>query len=138
MFLLKDRAFEIYEANMYGKFLENEFHCCLEITTKEIEFEDSNWAPSLTHQGLILKAKSLEDLYGLVSEWKLENNPHPEVGMLSVFGHAETSNNKITFGSTSEQDLNFSWSGTADVMWNSEFGSDVQFNVSGKLKVTIV
>ncbi len=138
MFHLKDREFEIYEANMYGKFLENELHCYLEITTKEIEFEESNWAPSLSHQGLILKAKSLEDLDGLVSEWSSENNPHPEVGILSVLGHAKTNNNKITFAIASGQELNFSWSGTGDVRWNSEFGSDVQFNVSGKLKVTIV
>lgn len=138
MFHLKDRAFEIYEANMHGKFLEDELHCYLEITTKEIEFEESNWAPSLSHQGLILKAKSLEDLDGLVSEWSSKKNPHPEVGILSVCGHAETDNNKITFGKTSGQEFSVSWSGTGDVMWNSEFGRDVQFNVSGKLKVTIV
>ncbi|MEQ9724010.1 hypothetical protein ABRP29_00095 [Pseudomonas sp. WHRI 8822A] len=138
MFHLKDRAFEIYEANMHGEFLENGLHCYLEITTKEIVFGGSNWAPSLSHQGLILKAKSLGDLDGLMIEWSSENNPHPEVGILSVFCHAETNNNKITFGSASGRELNFSWSGMGDVMWNSEFGSDVQFSVSGKLKTTIV
>jgi len=68
VFHLKDRAFEIYEASMHEKLLENEPHCYLKIITKEIEFEESNWAPPLSHQGLILKAKSLEDLDGLVSE----------------------------------------------------------------------
>ena len=141
MFQLNDLKFDISGSYICVCSTSDEkLGCYLEIETVEIERDDEVWAPTLSHQGLLFNAGSLQDLVNTTHYWKGGydkncDNPHPEIGMLYVFGHENTRENRITFGEIKGNEIEFSWSGIADVDWDEEYGQNVPFKVSTFLKI---
>jgi hypothetical protein len=138
MFVLKDREFEVWEAFIQGRFIDGKLHCALEILSDEVEHDGYNWAPGLGHEGLVLDVSSWEQLQNTTHKWTASDNPHPEIGILTVFGHEETNNNQIVFGLSDGKSIELEWSGIADVSWNSDYGQDVPFKVQCKLEIRSV
>jgi len=61
--------------------------------------------------------------------------PHPEIGILTVFGHEETRENQIQFGKIKDNKIKFFWKGIGDVGWNEKYGLEVPFDVNTKLSI---
>ena len=138
MLKLKNREFKVTESYIKGSFQTSKLECFLEIETEEQDFEDEIWQPSIKHQGLIFDFSTWEELQGTTLQWTSgddESYKHPEVGSFYVFDHVETKNNIMKFGEISNGEIEFSWSGVADIYWDDEFDVDVPFLLETKLTI---
>lgn len=96
------------------------------------------WEPRLYHQGLLLAAASASELPGTVTSWSNPNAPdypHPEIGALYVFGHHLVEDSKLEFHGRPNGSVSLVWRGSADVLWDDEFGERVPFECESLLEV---
>lgn len=110
----------------------------IEIETLSEDFDGERWQPYLYHQGLRLDALQASDLQGKRTAWNNSadlNHPHPELGVMYVFGHEPVYNCALSFGSIEDDEISVIWSGLCDVQWDTEFGSGVPFSVECKAKI---
>jgi hypothetical protein len=110
----------------------------IEIETLSEDFDGEHWQPYLYHQGLRLDAVNASDLQGERTAWSNpgdRNQPHPELGVMYVFGHEPVYNCALSFGSIEGDEIPVTWSGLCDVHWDAEFGSDVPFAVECRATV---
>jgi hypothetical protein len=110
----------------------------IEIETLSEDFDGEHWQPYLYHQGLRLDAVQTSELQGERTVWNNQtdlNHPHPELGVMYVFGHEPVYNCSLSFGSIEGDEISVIWSGFCDVQWDIEFGSGVPFVVECKAKI---
>lgn len=106
----------------------------LELEFEEQIIDDEAWPPCLYHQGLDLRATSRHELPGISTEWKdLQDSdyPHPEIGLLYIFGHHEVSDSKIVFGPIEGDKIRLSWHGLCAV----EYGPKVEISFEGVVEI---
>ncbi|GAB7534832.1 hypothetical protein [Burkholderia sp. 3C] len=123
---LRNRSFEVATANL---------HYCggiwsLEIEAKPQEFDGELWTPRLYHQGFNMHAHTAEELQGMSTSWEHKTDasyPHPELGLLYVFGHHDVYDTTLSFGRLHERLLEVSWSGLCDVFWDGDYMTRVPF-----------
>ncbi|MFY7671262.1 hypothetical protein ACOSP6_09290 [Tenacibaculum sp. MEBiC06402] len=138
---LKNRVFDISKAYIQGEFKDGDLHCYIEIETVDKMIDEELWEPCLRHQGFIFKNVSTwPDLKNRVISWKDSNDvsyKHPEIGLLYVFSHTETKNNSLEFSDVTNDTIEISWKGVADVYWDEDFDTDVPFEVQTKLSIIV-
>ncbi|MBB1387738.1 hypothetical protein H5119_19860 [Pseudoalteromonas sp. SG45-5] len=138
MLRLNEREFKVSDAYIQGTIKNGTLNCFIEVDTEEREFEDTCWEPNICHQGLVIKVSSWDELQGSSLNWSDSNDPtykHPEIGILYVFGHAETVNNILTFGQIKNGKIEVKWSGCNDIFWDDEFGQNVPFELHTWLEI---
>src|SRR5262249_57684657 len=77
-------------------------------------YDEEEWAPNLYHQGLRLNAVRAADLAGQSTSWRRSTDadyPHPELGLIYVFGHHHVYNSELHFGSFRSGRLALAWVG---------------------------
>ena len=135
---IRDREFNVCDAYIQGEFNDGKLECFIEVDTDGKEFDDELWEPNIRHQGLVLNAQSWEELEGFVLTWKNSKDnsyPHPEIGIVYVFGHAETTDNRLEFGKVRAGKIDIKWSGCNDVSWDDDYGNDVPFSLETSLTI---
>jgi hypothetical protein len=123
---LGDRRFEVTTAVVqHSSGLWN-----VEIEAEPKEFDGEIWAPRLYHQGLRLPAQSSEDLEGTTTSWSRKTDatyPHPEPGLMYVFGHHDVYDTTLAFGRLDAGHIELAWDGLCDVFWSGDFTEAVAF-----------
>ena len=112
--------------------------CFIEVDMEEKKFDDACWEPNIRHQGLVLEVSTWESLEGYCLKWDDSNDPsytQPEIGIIYVFGHAQTTNNKLQFGKAEDGEIKITWSGCNELFWGGEYGENVPFTLETKLKI---
>lgn len=110
----------------------------IEIETLCEEFDGERWQPYLYHQGLKFPAFQVSGLQGKRTDWgdpADSTYPHPELGVMYVFGHEKVYNCVLSFGNIEGGEIPIFWSGQCDVLWDAEFGSAVPFILECKAKI---
>ncbi len=126
---LRNRVFRVRAAHLGRTLPDETWH--LEIETESEEFDGEHWAPSLYHQGLKLAAAVPAELDGLITTWSSPNRPsypHPELGILYVFGHEVVRESQLGFQQHENGAIEVRWAGVADVFWDEPFAEDVPFS----------
>lgn len=125
---LFDRTFEVRAAEVC---LDVDNTWFVEIETECLIFDDERWEPRLYHQGLKLAARTPEQLCGLSTSWRKLTDPdypHPEYGLLYVFGHHHVYDSTIRFGPLVNDRIALNWTGLCEVFWDERFSEDVLLN----------
>jgi len=133
---LRDRVFEVSSAEISKG---SEGIWWINIETKVKVYDGENWAPRLYHQGLRLNAVRAADLAGQSTSWRHSTDgdyPHPELGLIYVFGHHHVYNCELRFGSFRSGRLALAWVGLCEVFWDELFQDDVPFECHCELDVT--
>jgi hypothetical protein len=102
----------------------------VEIETESREFDEEIWTPRLYHQGLRLPASTSEGLAGISASWGRSTDPghpHPELGLMYVFGHHEVYDATLAFGRLDDGRIELAWDGMCDVYWSGDFDEAVPF-----------
>ena len=123
---LRERIFQVREA----KLAKDGELWSLEIETKDEEFDGETWSPYLYHQGLKLGNIAANQLAGMVSSWHACTDaayPHPELGILYVFGHEPMYECELCFGPIEEGRIEVKWTGLCDVFWDDTFKDKIVF-----------
>ena len=123
---LRDRVFKVKQASVKHR----EDLWSIEIETHAEEFDGERWAPCLYHQGLRLHAHVAAELPGESTSWGKPGDadyPHPEFGVMYVFGHEVVRHCKLTFGPLVASEIEVTWEGECDVFWEGEYFEDVPF-----------
>jgi len=123
---LRDREFQVNEATVskIGDLWNLEFGTLTE------EYDGERWSPRLYHQGLTLRAVNTAQLPGTSTSWKRTGEasyPHPELGMMYVFGHEPVYDCMVRFGSIEGERIAVEWAGLCDVFWDEQFRDNVPF-----------
>src|SRR5262245_33581403 len=133
---LRDRIFEVSSAEISG---DSKGIWWIDIETEVKVYDGENWAPRLYHQGLRLNAVGAADLAGQSTSWRRPTGrdyPHPEPGLIYVFGHHYVYNCELRFGSFRSGRLALAWVGLCEVFWDALFQKDVPFECHCELDVT--
>jgi len=133
---LRDRIFEVSLAEISKG---SDGIWWINIETKVKVYDGENWAPRLYHQGLRLNAVRAADLAGQSTSWRHSTDgdyPHPELGLIYVFGHHHVYNCELRFGSFRSGRLALAWVGLCEVFWDELFRDDVPFECHCELDVT--
>jgi hypothetical protein len=133
---LRDRIFEVSSAEI-SKVSDGIWS--VDIETRAKVYDEENWAPRLYHQGLRFNAVWAPDLAGQSTSWRRStdaNYPHPEVGLIYVFGHHDVYNCELRFGLFRNGRLALAWVGLCEVLWDELFQDDVPFKCRCELEVT--
>jgi hypothetical protein len=102
----------------------------VEIETKPKAFDGEMWSPRLYHQGLRLLTQTRGNLEGLSTSWGKKSDtayPHPEPGLMHVFGHHDVYDSTLTFGRLDAGHIELAWDGLCDVFWSDDFMEAVPF-----------
>jgi len=133
---LRDRIFEVSSAEISK---DSDGIWSINIETKAKDYDGEDWAPQLYHQGLRLNAVRAADLAGQSTSWRHSTDadyPHPEPGLIYVFGHHYVYNSELHFGSFQNGRLALAWVGLCEVFWDERFHDDVPFECRCELDVT--
>ena len=72
------------------------------------------------------------ELQGLTTSWETarreDGYPHPELGVLYVFGHHPIERAKVTFGALEGDQVEVTWEGSCDVFWDETYHGGVPFH----------
>ena len=123
---LRDRRFDIASAvvQQLGGLWS------VEIVTEPREFDGEVWSPRLYHQGLRLPTHKGVNLEGANTSWRNQSDaayPHPELGMMYVFGHHDVYDTTLAFGRMDDGHVELLWDGLCDVFWSGDFTEAVPF-----------
>jgi len=132
---LRDRVFEVSVAEIQ-RLADGTWS--LNIETKPKIYDDESWAPRLYHQGLRLNATRAADLVGQSSSWRRSGDadyPHPELGLLYVFGHHDVYESDLRFGPIRNGRISMTWLGLCEVFYDDAFQDDVPFDCRCDLAV---
>jgi hypothetical protein len=124
---LRDRVFRVVKAEVQRQ----GDAWTVEIETDTEAFDGENWAPRLYHQGLRLPALTGADLQGLTTAWASSQGteyPHPELGVMYVFGHHPIAQCALSFGEYKNGGIELRWEGLCDVFWDAAFHAGVPFS----------
>ncbi|MEW7280577.1 hypothetical protein ABW636_18470 [Aquimarina sp. 2201CG1-2-11] len=138
VFKLKDREFKITKAYIKGVFKGGQLECYLEVETEERDIDNEIWQPNIIHQGLEFNISTWEELQGTSYNWKDADDPsykHSEIGIIYVFNHCATTNNKLKFGKLKNGKIEVMWSGNVDVYWDNDFNTGVPFLLKTELTI---
>jgi len=133
--VLRDRIFEVSLAEISKG---SNGIWWINIETEVKVYDGENWAPRLYHQGLRLNAVRAADLVGQSTSWRRSTDgdyPHPEPGLIYVFGHHDVYNCELRFGSFRSGLLAVAWAGLCEVFWDERFQRDVPFECRCELDV---
>lgn len=125
---LFDRTFEVRAADIR---LAEDNTWYVEIDAERLIFDDEAWQPCLYHQGLKLPARTPGQLCGLSTSWRKLTDPdypHPEYGLLYVFGHHHVYDSTMSFGPLVNGRIALSWVGLCEVFWDERFSDNVLLN----------
>lgn len=123
---LRDRRFDVTSAVVqHSNGLWN-----VEIDTAPKAFDGEMWTPRLYHQGLRLLAHTGEGLQGSSTSWGRKTDaayPHPELGLMYVFGHHDVYDSTLAFLRVDAGRIELLWDGLCDVFWSDDFTEAVPF-----------
>lgn len=123
---LRDRTF-----SLGGASLQYERQTwLLQIEANPREFDGELWTPSLYHQGLRMPARSPAELQGLSTSWRHNSDqtyPHPELGLMYIFGHHAVYETTLSFGNFNGSNIELEWFGLCDVFWDDDYKERVPF-----------
>lgn len=100
------------------------------IETGAKEFDGEVWAPRLYHQGLHMPSQAGSALEGMRTSWKRKADasyPHPELGLMYVFGHHDVYQTVLSFGRARAGRIELAWDGLCDVFWSDGYDEAVPF-----------
>lgn len=123
---LRDRKFDVVSAVVQ----HSGGLWSVEIETAPKEFDGEMWAPRLYHQGLRLPAHTGSGLEGTSTSWRRKSDaacPHPELGLMHVFGHHDVYDTTLAFGRVNAGHIELVWDGLCDVFWSGDFTEAVPF-----------
>jgi hypothetical protein len=135
---LRDRRFPVASAQVI--YHPRECTWQVEIHASERVHGGETWRPYLYHQGLSLPASTPEQLVGQSMSWKSlreSSYPHPELGLLYVFGHHDVYDCTLMFGALTENQIELVWQGLCQVYWDDDFGEDVPLRCECKANVEL-
>ncbi|WP_015866261.1 hypothetical protein [Variovorax paradoxus] len=123
---LRDRRFDVTSAVVQ----QFDGLWSVEIETAPKEFDGELWAPRLYHQGLQLTTHPGGSLEGASTSWRRKSDtdyPHPELGLMYVFGHHDVYDTTLAFGRADAEHIELVWDGLCDVFWSGNFTEAVPF-----------
>src|SRR5262249_57581090 len=106
------------------------------IETKQKIYDDESCTVRLYHQVLRLNATRAADLVGQSSSWRRSSDadyPHPELGLLYVFGHHDVYESDLRFGPIRNGRISMTWLGLCEVFYDDAFQDDVPFDCPSDL-----
>ncbi|MDQ0586385.1 hypothetical protein [Variovorax paradoxus] len=123
---LRDRRFDVTSA------VVRQFDglWSVEIKTEPKEFDGEMWSPRLYHQGLRLLTHTEDNPEGASTSWRNKSDatyPHPELGLMYVFGHHDVYDTTLAFGRMDAGHIELAWDGLCDVFWSGDFTEAVPF-----------
>ena len=123
---LRDRTFDVTSA-VVGQAGAT---WTVDIETEAKEFDGELWAPRLYHQGLQMPSQLGRAPEGMSTSWKRKADasyPHPELGLMYVFGHHDVYETVLSFGRAEAGHIELAWDGLCDVFWSGDFDEAVPF-----------
>lgn len=123
---LRDRRFDVTSAVVR----QIDGLWTVEIETAPREFDGEMWSPRLYHQGLRLLTREDDHLEGVSTSWLDKSDaayPHPELGLMYVFGHHDVYDTTLAFGRMATEHVELAWDGLCDVFWSGDFIEAVSF-----------